>query len=48
MKRLRALLSDRTLADSLGRAGRKTVEERFTWERISAEIERSYDAALAR
>ncbi len=46
VKRLRALLSDPALAERLGKAGRRTVEERFTWERVAAEIEQTYDSLL--
>jgi glycosyltransferase involved in cell wall biosynthesis len=47
-QKLGLLLSDGELAERLGRAGRKSVEERFTWEKIAAETEQVYDAVLAR
>lgn len=40
--KIRLLISDKNLRRTLGKAGRKTVEERFSWERIALEMERFY------
>ena len=39
---IRELLRDRGRRDEMGRRGRAAVEERFTWERVAAEMEEAY------
>lgn len=40
------LLLDGTLAGKLGRAGRKAVEERYSWRVVAKDVERTYEKAL--
>lgn len=44
---LARLMEDRALASRLGEAGRRTVEARFRWERITDRWERLYSEAVA-
>jgi glycosyltransferase involved in cell wall biosynthesis len=44
---IRRVLDDRDLARSLGRAGRRRVEERFSWASVAEQTERIYAAAIA-
>ena len=37
------ILSNRRLRTSLGRAGRRRVEERYSWERVAEETAAIYD-----
>ena len=43
--RVKRLLADSVLARSLGQAGRQTVEQRFTIERVKADFEQVLDSA---
>jgi glycogen synthase len=43
---LRRLLDDPAAARALGRAGRRRVEERFTWDRVAEDTERVYREAV--
>ena len=40
------LLADSTLSRRLGEAGRRRMEEKFSWERVAGEIEYLYDELL--
>ncbi len=44
--RLDALISDNALRERLASGGRKTIEERFSWEAISAEVENLYSSLI--
>ena len=41
------LLSDANRRESLSRAGRKTIEERFSWEKIVSDVEELYSLLLS-
>jgi glycogen synthase len=43
---LNRVLGDRALAQSLGQAGRRRVEERFSWASVAERTERVYAAAI--
>lgn len=44
--RLSRLLGDRTLAETMGRAGRELVLERFTWKAVAERCLRAYEELL--
>jgi starch synthase len=44
---IRRVLDDRDLARSLGQAGRRRVEERFSWASVAEQTERVYADAIA-
>jgi|GEM_PF-308742 len=46
-EKLRLLVSDRALRERLGRAARKSVEERFSWPRVAAETVAFYRELIA-
>ena len=43
---LEALLTDPLLATKLGEQGRRTVAERYTWDKVVGRIEAVYDSLL--
>ena len=43
---IRRVLKDRELAVELGSNGRRAVEERYSWNRVTEEIEKAYEDAL--
>ncbi|MCX6842302.1 MAG: glycosyltransferase family 4 protein [candidate division WOR-3 bacterium] len=47
-EKLRRLVSDRALRERLGRAARKSVEERFSWPRVAAETVAFYRELIGR
>ncbi len=49
VKKIRLLANDRSLSTSMGKKGRLWVSERFTWEKVSHQVEEILtDVALAR
>jgi glycosyltransferase involved in cell wall biosynthesis len=38
--RILRILSDEDLRDSMGEAGRRVVEEKFTWEKVAERVEK--------
>jgi glycosyltransferase involved in cell wall biosynthesis len=42
---LAELLRDPQLAQELGRAGRKRVRTRYSWDRVAADTEKAYNLA---
>jgi type III pantothenate kinase len=44
---LTRVLADRSLAQAMGRAGRRRVEERFAWASVAERTEQLYAAAIA-
>lgn len=45
-KKVTDLMADKELRDSIGRNGRKTAEERFSWEKITSDVEKFYSQLL--
>jgi len=46
-EKINSILSDRKKAEEMGKNGRKLVEERYSWNKITGEIIRIYNEALA-
>jgi glycosyltransferase involved in cell wall biosynthesis len=46
MNKIRLIMLDKELRERLGRAGRKSLEDRFSWGRIAFETEKIYSSLL--
>ncbi len=43
---VRAILSNPRVAAEMGEAGRRVIDERFTWRRVAADLERVYETVV--
>ena len=43
---IRAILSNPGLAAEMGEAGRRVIDERYTWRRVAADLERVYETVV--
>ncbi|MCG6553934.1 MAG: glycosyltransferase [Candidatus Magnetominusculus sp. LBB02] len=45
-KKIELLANDKQLREAIGKAGRQTIVERFSWDKIAAEVEKAYNLLL--